>query len=286
MHAIHALVIFCLPQELFMPAVASGTTAVLAAETGSGKTLSYLAPVSSLLLEHKEDDSLSEEMDPRQGINAFALKRSLFSIAFPFPLTPHSSSTTQRRRAHALILCPNVSLCQQVLAVALSLKSTNGSPLLSACLVNSSNPPPAEAPDIIVATPGGLLNFISEAGVAYGHLWTPEGLTERVKHVVLDEADMLLGTGMDRQTMRLMQLFRTDDRRRVEAKVFSELGITKADLDRLPRPMVQACWKGERGAVQCRWGINAITCLFVLCDRWVTRADGSGLPSAGRLAEA
>jgi hypothetical protein len=41
-----------------------------------------------------------------------------------------------------------------------------------------------------------------------------------------------------------MQIFRFNDRRRVEAKVISELGIRKDDIDKLPKPMQQACWKG------------------------------------------
>ena len=43
----------------------------------------------------------------------------------------------------------------------------------------------------------------------------------------------------------LPQIFRSGDRRRIEAQVFTELGISKDDFDRLPRPMQQAAWKGE-----------------------------------------
>ena len=41
-------------QELAMPMVVSGQSAVIAAETGSGKTLSYVAPIASMLLRQKE----------------------------------------------------------------------------------------------------------------------------------------------------------------------------------------------------------------------------------------
>lgn len=43
------------------------------------------------------------------------------------------------------------------------------------------------------------------------------------------------------------QIFRTGDRRRVEAKIFTELSITKEDFEKLPRPMQQAAWKGKLG---------------------------------------
>ena len=37
-----------------MPVASAGQSAVIAAETGSGKTLSYLAPVIGMLLRQKE----------------------------------------------------------------------------------------------------------------------------------------------------------------------------------------------------------------------------------------
>jgi len=41
-------------QELAMPVLSAGTDAVLAAETGSGKTICYLAPVIAQLLQLKQ----------------------------------------------------------------------------------------------------------------------------------------------------------------------------------------------------------------------------------------
>jgi len=118
-----------------------------------------------------------------------------------------SPPRTRGRRYHALVLCPNVALCHQVLSVALSLNSANDSPsFLSAAHINASNPPPAEAPDIIVSTPAALASFILEAGPAYGMLWTPEGLASRVRHVVLDEADLLLGKAFSKQVTRLLDV--------------------------------------------------------------------------------
>ncbi len=47
-----------------MPVLTTGQSAVIAAETGSGKTLSYLAPVASMLLRQKErmaEERLADE---------------------------------------------------------------------------------------------------------------------------------------------------------------------------------------------------------------------------------
>eukprot|EP00967_Tisochrysis_lutea_P093592 scaffold135518_cov22-Tisochrysis_lutea.AAC.1 len=64
---------------------------------------------------------------------------------------------------------------------------------LSFLQINTSNPPPYTPPDIIVATPAGLREVLTGSGGAYGWLWTIEGFEKRVRHIVLDEADMLLG---------------------------------------------------------------------------------------------
>lgn len=42
-----------------MPVLAAGTDVVLAAETGSGKTITYLAPVISQLLQLRQTQSAS-----------------------------------------------------------------------------------------------------------------------------------------------------------------------------------------------------------------------------------
>lgn len=83
-------------QSRAIPAVASGADVVVAAETGSGKTLSYLVPVWSNLLRHGHPTSV----EGKTG------------------------------RLGALILCPNATLCEQVAKVANSLVGDDGKPLL------------------------------------------------------------------------------------------------------------------------------------------------------------
>ena len=77
-----------------------------------------------------------------------------------------------------------------------------------------------------------------------------------MRHVVFDEADLLLGRAFDKPVNQLLLLFRSSDRRRVEAKIFQELGIEKADFDRLPRPMQQAGWqKGSLGLMEAGYRV-------------------------------
>ncbi|KAG1671885.1 hypothetical protein FOA52_003452 [Chlamydomonas sp. UWO 241] len=222
-------------QELVIPAVARGATAVVAAETGSGKTLAYLAPLASMLLRHRQRLTQQTQEAQQQGAPGGGG-------------TSINEAASAARRSHALVLCPNFALCQQVLAVAQSMRSESGAQLVSAACINASSPPPPDAPDIIISTPAALINFLNEAGPTYGWLWSPEGFQAKVRHVVLDEADLLLTKAFSKPVTQLLQLMRTGDRRRVEAKVFSELGIDKGDFDRLPRPMQQAMWqKGTPG---------------------------------------
>ena len=104
------------------------------------------------------------------------------------------------------MLCPNVALCQQVLAVASALRDPDGAPLLSAAYVNASNPPPQDPPDIIISTPAAMMGFITGPGPEYGFIWSDEGLPTRVRHLVLDEADMLLGRAFEKPVKQLLQV--------------------------------------------------------------------------------
>ncbi|KAJ9510572.1 hypothetical protein QJQ45_027441 [Haematococcus lacustris] len=229
---------FACVQALTAPVLLTGKNAVVAAETGSGKTLAYVAPIASMLLRQKRRQATS---------------------ARPFQF-------------HALVLLPNGPLCQQLVSVVQSLRDTTGQTLLTAAQVNSSNPPPQEPPDFITATPAGLLTLLEEAGPAYGKLWTLEGLQTRVKHVVLDEADLLMTAAYSRALNRLLQVWvtagrvtrtqgerqglggqwsqgealRSGDRRLVEAKLFTELQLSEGEFARLPRKLQVAAWTGSR----------------------------------------
>ena len=145
-------------QALSIPAILQGGDVVLAAETGSGKTLSYIAPIATSLLLQR---SVLRKIDKHDG-----------------PL--------------ALVLCPNVMLCKQVVAVANALVDDKGRPLIKCAVISSRSLPPFETPDLIVSTPLALLTLVREPGVNYGRQWREEGLATSLAHVVVDEADLLL----------------------------------------------------------------------------------------------
>ncbi|KAG2499282.1 hypothetical protein HYH03_002860 [Edaphochlamys debaryana] len=223
-------------QELAAPHILRGRNVVITSETGSGKTLAYVVPIAHLMMKQR---SMIEEFKRKQEEEerARASSGDAAEPSSPPPLPP--------RRYHALVLCPNMTLCQQVVAAVNALRGPDGEPLVTAAAINSSNPPPFDAPDVIAATPAGLLTLLNNSGGAYGWLWSEEGLQTRVRHVILDESDLLLGAAYSRATIKLLTMFKVGDRRRVEAVLFPELGITdKGQYDRLPRPLQVAGWRG------------------------------------------
>lgn len=126
-----------------MPPLLAGSDVVLAAETGSGKTLTYLAPLATLLLRGRQpgapkpaagaDSGDAGSGDGAEGAAAVA---------------------ADRRRPLALVLVPNTALAAQVIAAADALRGADGGPLLRTVTVSSRCPPPVERPDVVVTTPG------------------------------------------------------------------------------------------------------------------------------------
>ncbi|CAN0925630.1 DEAD-box ATP-dependent RNA helicase 22 [Linum grandiflorum] len=88
-----------LVQAQSIPSILSGKDTVIAAETGSGKTHSYLVPLIHKLSTGRSNDSDS----PSRGVS--------------------------------LVLCPNVLLCEQVVRMANGLCDENGDPLLKVAAV-------------------------------------------------------------------------------------------------------------------------------------------------------
>ena len=74
-----------------MPQILSGNDVIIAAETGSGKTHGYLVPLFEKLL---------------------------------------STSERSEDLAIAVVLCPNVMLCEQVVEMGNSMRDSDGNPLL------------------------------------------------------------------------------------------------------------------------------------------------------------
>ncbi|PWA46733.1 DNA/RNA helicase, DEAD/DEAH box type, N-terminal [Artemisia annua] len=160
-----------------VPSILDGNDVVVAAETGSGKTHAYLVPLFHNLLTTTTTNDVNEE----------------------------------RSRSHrmSLVLCPNVMLCEQVVRMANCICDDNGEPLLRVAAVCGRQGWPINKPNIIVSTPAALLNYL--------HAIDPERrrraeFIRDVKHVVFDEADMLLCGSFQNQVIRLINMFRFDEK--------------------------------------------------------------------------
>eukprot|EP00250_Pteridium_aquilinum_P019845 c24600_g1_i1 orf=474-2315(-) len=172
-------------QAAAVPSIIADGDVVMAAETGSGKTQAYLAPLYNKLLETKKNeiDTAGSQSPVGRGL----LERQNF----------------------ALVLCPNGMLCEQVMQMANALCDSSGTPLLKVSVVSGGQGWPISPPHVVVATPAALLNHL----FAYDPKRKRRNAFVRdVKYVVFDEADMLLSGGFENQVMRLLHMFRLEEK--------------------------------------------------------------------------
>ncbi|KAL2611556.1 hypothetical protein R1flu_023248 [Riccia fluitans] len=175
-----------LVQASSIPVILSGKDVIVAAETGSGKTHAYLAPLFNLMLKKRREAD--------EAIETFVARR------------------------FALVLCPNTTLCQQVVDMANMLRNDEGLPMLDVVPICGGQGWPVKPPDIVVATPAAVLN----------HLFAYDPRRRRRKAfvrdaccVVFDEADMLLSGGFARDLDQLIGLFREEERRLAKLHQFA-----------------------------------------------------------------
>lgn len=165
-------------QAASIPHILTGSDVIIAAETGSGKTHSYLVP-----LIHNLCGDSDPETNGAKDITE-----------------PHNIS---------LVLCPNVMLCEQVVQMADRLVNDSGKPLLKAAAVCGQRGWPIAEPNIIVSTPASLLNYL--------FAFDPEerrrdSFLRNVKSVVFDEADLLLCGSFQNQIIRIINMLRFDEK--------------------------------------------------------------------------
>ncbi|KAL3682843.1 hypothetical protein R1sor_000865 [Riccia sorocarpa] len=167
-----------LVQASTIPVILGGKDVIVAAETGSGKTHAYLAPIFDLMLKKREESDEATE--------AFVTRR------------------------FSLVLCPNATLCQQVVDMANMLQNDKGLPMLDVVPICGGQGWPVRPPDVVVATPAAVLN----------HLFAYDPRRRRRKAfvrdaccVIFDEADMLISGGFARDLDQLIGLFREEERR-------------------------------------------------------------------------
>ena len=68
----------------------------------------------------------------------------------------------------------------------------------------------------------------------------------RMRHVVLDEADLLLTGGYEKDTCRILQAFLEGDRQQRASAAAQRFGLTDDMLQRMPRQLRRAAKKGRR----------------------------------------
>ncbi|KAJ4752200.1 DEAD-box ATP-dependent RNA helicase 39 [Rhynchospora pubera] len=141
-------------QSLGIPAVLRGQSIVMGSHTGSGKTLAYMLPLVQLM---RRDEALSGVL-------------------------------MKPRRPRAVVLCPTRELSEQVYRVAKSIShhAKFRSTMVSGGVRLRPQEDSLNAPvDMIVGTPGRILQHIKDANIVYGD----------IKYVVLDEADTMFDQG-------------------------------------------------------------------------------------------
>ncbi|CAG8575720.1 220_t:CDS:1, partial [Acaulospora morrowiae] len=159
-----------------------------AAETGTGKTLAYLVPIINKLKEEEETkvDVGSENMDKGIPSVADVLQKELEEEKQLRAMT--KSTIRNFNRPRAVVLLPSRELVVQVLSVAkhLSHLAKFRAIAVTSHMDRSFVKKTLQMPvDIVVATPKGLLDYVSSKLV---------NLTD-TKYLVIDEADTMFGKG-------------------------------------------------------------------------------------------
>ncbi|GMH38767.1 hypothetical protein BSKO_06651 [Bryopsis sp. KO-2023] len=195
-------------QAIGVPKIAEGKDVLVAAETGSGKTITYLAPLLSKLVQQKR--KADEENKSVRAIRSFAV-----------------------------VLCPNGTLCNQVKSVADALTTPDGTSLATTMMVYQAMTEASRRPDVVVATPAGLLSTLRDLDKDFAMDWIAG-----VGHLVVDEADMLMTGGYCSKLQKIVELFRIDERNTAYDYLSYALGMSEDEVGALPRHLKRAAVKG------------------------------------------
>eukprot|EP00596_Hydrurales_sp_CCMP1899_P000449 CAMPEP_0119035914 /NCGR_PEP_ID=MMETSP1177-20130426/3193_1 /TAXON_ID=2985 /ORGANISM="Ochromonas sp, Strain CCMP1899" /LENGTH=557 /DNA_ID=CAMNT_0006994831 /DNA_START=120 /DNA_END=1790 /DNA_ORIENTATION=- len=189
--------------------IASGRDVIIGAETGSGKTLSYLIPIiQGLLDEAKELEGKTEESDEDA--------ESMVPDKLCYPT--------------AIIMVPNKELCSQVYRMAneilaqLRPQHDISIGLFTQVLDRWPYSRSQKSPQIAVCTPAFLSNFIKGPSIL------EEDLFRSLRQLVLDEADMLLEGSYLNDLEKVVEAFRMIRRKMIRD---NEIGINDRVLQNI-----------------------------------------------------
>jgi len=167
---------------------------LIAAETGSGKTLSYLLPLIDAVKRAEQADAEVEAYEKMKQEEQ--LKQNNLTLVSP-PLTNTPHPTTGRPRA--IILLPTSELVSQVGALTKLLSHTVK---FRSALISS-----AVSGKVIrnrLFSPGGIDILISTPHLLASIAESDPNILSRVTHLVIDEADSLLDRGFSPLTSAII----------------------------------------------------------------------------------
>ncbi|KAF4687119.1 hypothetical protein FOZ60_004268 [Perkinsus olseni] len=171
-------------QQHAIPVIAGGVDVVASAQTGTGKSLAFIAPIVSKI---GKTSCQNDSCERRQG-----LARSMTAVEF---LDGRRCALMAQASPLCMVLAPTRELAMQLVkdfeSCSVSLekgemcraKAAYGGETAS----RQADRICAEQLDVLVATPGRLLEFNETGRVSLGY----------VKFLVLDEADQMLSMGLE-----------------------------------------------------------------------------------------
>lgn len=175
---------------------------LLAAETGSGKTLGYIVPVVNALKRAEIAQKAEEEKEEQTRTKQVKAKekdpnRNAFELESPELSTPETMNVS---RPTAIILLPTSELVNQVGGVVKQLSHT--AKLRSATL--SSQQTPRRIRNTILH-PGGLDILVTTPQLISSIAESNPFIFSRVTHLVVDEADSLFDKSFSPYTLKIVE---------------------------------------------------------------------------------
>eukprot|EP00948_MAST-09A_sp_MAST-9A-sp1_P001952 g1952.t1 len=214
-------------QRLAIPRILAGANVIVKSETGSGKTISYLAPILHLLQEL------------RVNINT----NTLANVSVRDRLKLKSSNIEENTRrvcrsdgTFCLVLLPTRELAHQVSSVLTQLlRATGFHWLIHSLLVGGEKKKSEKARlrkglSIVIGTPGRVLD----------HLQTTSAFNVKyTRWLVLDEADRLLDMGFAQKIVQIYKILRSKSVRAAPVQLICVTATVDEKLNNVASEMLE-----------------------------------------------